>query len=293
MSHTALGAFSRGLIVLLVLLQGCAGPAPRPGVGLRQDALNANDRGYHYYARGNLELAREKFAQALRLNRLIDHVPGIAANLNNLGAIYQEQGQYSQAEDCYQEALKLNRQQDDTAGIIETLNNLGTVWQTQGKLRQARAAYTEAQTQAQQPGLEPLLALTLTHCGDLARQEQRDDEALKLYQQALQLNIAHQAAQGRAVSLERLGRIHLDLGNFVQSEQDLKTALQEFRRLESVGGVIDALDGLTRLYLAMGNQCAAQDYGARLAQLYQALGKTDKYQALSTLLPAARQKPQK
>ncbi|MBW1951946.1 MAG: hypothetical protein JRI66_02525, partial [Deltaproteobacteria bacterium] len=67
------------LAVLLILLQGCAAPTPKPGVGLRQDALNANDTGYHYYARGNLELAQEKFAQALRLNRLIDHIPGIAA----------------------------------------------------------------------------------------------------------------------------------------------------------------------------------------------------------------------
>ncbi len=151
----------RWLGVLCLVGLGCAGPAKTTGVGLSSEAVALNDAGYQYWRQGKWNLAQDKFAQALKLNRLIDRQPGIAANLNNLGAIAQGQGDLKQAENYFREALAIQREQGDTAGISETLNNLGTVYQAQGRLTEAQGVYQEAlgYVQIMPPG--PLLALTL------------------------------------------------------------------------------------------------------------------------------------
>ena len=64
----------------LVLLTGCAGPAPM-GVDLRQEAIALNDQGYQYYRQGRFNLAQAKFEQALAYNRFIDRREGIVSNL--------------------------------------------------------------------------------------------------------------------------------------------------------------------------------------------------------------------
>ena len=79
-------------------------------------------------------MAEGKFAQALKLNRLIDRRVGIAANLNNLGVIAQEQDNPKQAMVYFQEALEINRELHDPAGLSETLNNLGLVQLSQGRV---------------------------------------------------------------------------------------------------------------------------------------------------------------
>ena len=133
----------RWLWLLCLVGLGCAAAQPI-GVGLRKDAVDANDAGYQYYQQGKWDLAREKFRQPLKYNRLIDHRAGIAANLANLGVISQEQGDLRQALTYFQEALEIQQEMGDPAGLSEVLNNLGTLYQAQGKWPLAEDTYQEA-----------------------------------------------------------------------------------------------------------------------------------------------------
>lgn len=280
----------RGLVVLCLVGLGCAGPAKTTGVGLRSEAVALNDAGYHYWRQGKWNLAQDKFAQALKLNRLIDHQPGMAANLNNLGAIAQEQGDLKKAETCFQEALTIQREQGDTAGLAETLNNLGTVYQAQTRLNEAQAAYQEALGYAQLMPPGPLLALTLTHLGDVARARGDYGGARDLYLQALALDEVKKDRRGQAVRWERLGRTSLALQEYGQAGAYLRDALKEFRRLEDTGGIVDALNGLTNLALAQNDRQEALTHGQRLIKIYQARGQTKEAEKLQVLLgqgPAA------
>jgi len=276
---------------LILLCLGCSGPVQTALPDLRQMAVELNDQGYSYYRQSKLRLAQDKFGQALKLNRFIDHRAGIAANLNNLGVILQEQGDLAQAQGHFQEALTLNRELADPAGVSETLNNLGTIYQTQGRVREAQDCYQEALRWARMLPPGPLLTLSLTHLGDLARIRQDYSQALELYGQALAVDEAQKDGAGKSVRWERLGRTYLALRDLKRAETYLQDALTESRRLENTPVIIDTLDGLTRLALARGNRSEARLYGERLLKIYQARGQEQEARQIETLLKTAGGRP--
>jgi len=278
-----MAGFRWGLWVLCLVGLGCASPVAT-GVGLQSEAVDLNDAGYLYYRQGKWDLAEQKFAQALTLNRLIDRRDGIARNLNNLGAIAQEQGDLDQAGKYFQEALDIQRPLGEPAGLSETLNNLGTLHQARGRLEEAEKAYQEALFYARQAQPGPLPALTLTHLGDVARARGDFTLALDLYGQALKLDEDRKDQAGRAVRWERLGRTYLGKQDYARASTYLRDALREFRVFENTNGIVDALDSLTRLALALDNRQEALDYGDRLLKIYQARGQEREAKRLKKLL---------
>jgi tetratricopeptide (TPR) repeat protein len=272
------------LVVLGCLALGCGGAASTRLPDLRREAVKLNDEGYQYYRASKWRLAHQKFAEALKLNRLIDHRPGIAANLNNLGAIAQEQGNLTEAEGFYREALSIQREIGDPAGVGEALNNMGTVYAGQGRWVEAEALYTEALAYVRTPPPGPLLALTLTHQGDVARHQGNYRRALDLYQEALTIDARNKNLAGQATRWGRLGRTYLALSDYPVARRYLLMALEEFRRQEMTGGIIDALDGLMTLALQLGDRLEAQAYGERLLTIHQARGQTREAERLRSLL---------
>lgn len=277
-----MAGFWCSLLVCSLLTWGCA--APKPGVGLMTKAVEANDAGYQYYRQGRWDLAEQKFSQALTLNRLIDRREGMASNLNNLGVIALEKGDLEEAGKNFAEALDILRPQGDPAGLGETLNNRGALYLAQTRLEDAEKSFQEAMFYARQAPPGPLPALTLTHLGDVARLRGDYIQALNLYNQALRLDEAGKSPHGQAVRRERLGRTYLALQNYSTAGSYLLEALREFRRQEDTSGIVDTLDSLTRLSLALGDRDAALDYGERLLKIYQARGQEREVEKLQKLL---------
>jgi tetratricopeptide (TPR) repeat protein len=270
--------------MLCCLAIGCGGAAKSQLVDLRKEAVTLNDEGYQYYRESKWRLAQSKFAEALKLNRLIDYRPGIASNLNNLGAIAQEQGKLADAETYYRNALAIQQENGDGAGICEALNNLGTVSAGLGRWGQADNLYQQALGYAQSLPPGPLLALTLTHQGDVARRQKNYQGALDLYQQALAIDTAGKNREGKAVRWGRLGRVYLDMSDYASARRYFEMSLEEFRRLQRTNGIVDALDGLVALALAQGDRPQAQLYGERLLKIYQARSQTREAEHLQALL---------
>ena len=233
--------YGRWLLVLCLVAWGCASAPTKEN--LQSQAVSLNDQGYQYYRQSRFNVAEAKFAEALKLNRLIDRRVGIAANLNNLGVIAQEQDNPKQALVYFQEALEINRELHDPAGLSETLNNLGLVQLSQGRVTEAQTAYLEALDQARLLPPGPLLALSLTHLGDVARVRRDYDLALNYYHQALRVDEDRKDARGRALRWERLGRTFLDLKDYARADLYLRDALRDFRRLEDTDGLADTLQG--------------------------------------------------
>jgi len=246
--------------------------------------VKLNDEGYQYYRESRWKLAQTKFAEALKLNRLIDDRPGMAANLNNLGAIAQEQGNLTDAARYYQNALTIQQENGDGAGICEALNNLGAVYADEGRWAEADSLFQQALSYARSLPPGPLLALTLTRQGDVARHQKNYERALDLYQQALAIDTKGKNREGQAVRRARLGRTYLALAAYPQAGRYLHMSLEEFRVLQRTGGIVDALDGLVALALAQGNRAEAQLYGQRLLKIYQARGQTREAERLEALL---------
>jgi tetratricopeptide (TPR) repeat protein len=268
---------------VILLAAGCGAPA-KTGVDLQREAIAFNEAGYQYYRQSRFNLAQGKFEKALEYNRLIDRRSGIASNLNNLGVIAQAQGNPAEAVGRFQEALVVNRELNDPAAICETLNNLGLAYQSQGHLKEANAAFQEALDYSRQLPPGPLLALSLTHLGDVARAHKDYMLALNYYHQAMAADPGDKDRRGRALRQERLGRTFLDLKDYERSDHYLKEALSEFRRLQDTDGISAALKGLTLLALARGDGKAAQLNGALLLGIYQTRGQETEAKELEALL---------
>jgi tetratricopeptide (TPR) repeat protein len=279
-----LAKYSQWCLALLCCLAIGCGAAKTKLVDLRQEAVRLNDEGYQYYRESKWRLAQNKFNEALKLNRLIDHRPGIAANLNNLGAIAQEQGKLADAEKYYRNALTIQLEAGDGAGICEALNNLGTVYAAQGRWTEASNLYQQALGYVSSQPRSPLLSLTLMHQGDVARYQKNYQQALDLYQQALAIDTKGRDRGGQAVRWGRLGQTYLEMSDFASARSYLEMSLQEFRRLQRTNGIVDALNGLVTLFLAQGDRPQAQLYGERLLKIYQARKQTREAEDLQALL---------
>jgi len=253
-------------------------------VDLRQEAISLNEAGYQYYRQSRFNLAQEKFERALAYNRFIDRREGIVSNLNNLGAIAQAQGNLEEAVCDFQEALAVTREMQNPAARCETLNNLGLAYQSQGRLREAEAAYLEALDNARQLPPGPLLGLTLTHLGDVARARKDYMAALNYYHQAIRADQGGKDRRGQAMRQERLGRTFLDLKDYDRAVMYLKEALGEFRRLQDTDGIAATLKDLTLVALARGDREEANLNGNLLLGIYQARGQEEEARQLKTLL---------
>jgi tetratricopeptide (TPR) repeat protein len=271
------------LWVLCLVGLGCAGPA-KTGVDLKAKAIELNDSGYQYYRQSRFNLAQEKFSQALKYNRLIDRRAGIAANLNNLGVIAREQGELDQAVAYFKEALAVNQELGDAAALSETLNNLGVAYLAQGQKQAAADAFGQALDWARRLPPGPLLALSLSHQGDVAREWRDYDLALNYYHQALRVDEGGKDFRGRARREERLGRTFLDLKDYGRALFYLNGALKEFRRLQDTDGIADTLRDLTWVALAQGDEEALRLNGGLLLELYQSRGQEEQANQLIKLL---------
>jgi tetratricopeptide (TPR) repeat protein len=271
------------LAVLVVLAGGCGKVATEP-VDLREKAISLNDMGYEYYRQSRWNLAQEKFDRALTFNRLIDRREGIISNLNNLGAVAQAQGETDKAINYFLEALEVSQDRYDPASRCETLNNLGQAYQSQGHIQEANQAYLRALESADQLPPGPLLALTLTHLGDVARINRDYMTAINYYHQALAADRGTKDRWGQALRHERLGRTFLDLKDHERAELYLNEALREFRRLQNTLGITDTLRDLTHLALARGDLESARINGNLLLGLYRAQGQLKEAEALAALL---------
>jgi tetratricopeptide (TPR) repeat protein len=273
------------LMLLCWLAPGCGGKAKL--VDMRQDAISKNEDGYKYYRESKWRQAQAKFDEALKLNRLIDHREGIAANLNNLGAVSQEQGELCEAEKHYRDALLMAEQAGKGRGIGEALNNLGVVYMKEGRWSEAARLFQQALGYARSlPPRCPLLPLTLTHLGDVARHNKDYPLALDLYRQALDLDVKARNNEGKAVRWGRLGRTYLQMGDYASARQYLVKALDEFRCQQRTNGIVNTLDALVTLSLAQGDRTQAQLYAERLVKIYEARKQTREAAQLEALMQA-------
>lgn len=99
-------ALAGPLLVAVLALASCAGPAPRPPTGVAADAdfARAMKAGRTAFERGDLELAARFYQAALSRGRTMDTASAIADAAYNLAACRIARGEYESARALLQEA---------------------------------------------------------------------------------------------------------------------------------------------------------------------------------------------
>lgn len=124
------------LVVLALIMSGCAGTGSSPGSASRAPVSGAAEREYSSalatMKKKNYKIALKKF------KTLSVKYPKLAGPKANIGIIYSRKGEYEKAEKAFESAIELN---PSNPAIF---NELGVLYRRMGKFKESRDAYEKA-----------------------------------------------------------------------------------------------------------------------------------------------------
>ena len=216
-------------------------------------------------------LARDRFAEALRLRREAGDRRGVSASLTGLALTTADQGDLALAETLHAESLAIERELGDRLGEAISLHNLGRVAAAAGDHGLARERLLQALRVQRELGNADGVAYVSWALGE-ALAGAGDPEAAPLLDRAL--------ARFRATG-DRLGEAHvlLALGGLAAAAGAQAAAAARFRaslaRWEELGvrlGTVQALEGVAVVAAATGRHRSAARLLAFAAAERDALG---------------------
>jgi tetratricopeptide (TPR) repeat protein len=254
-----------GLILLSVSLLGfylvstfLRNEVWQDNIGLLRDAVkkspqNArvhNNLGILYLRKGDLDLARQEFEEALRLN------PKYLLYRNNLAGIYERKGKFQEAIGLYQEALQ-----------IDPLNAL--VYERMGRLY-SKSDHQDLAIMALEKAisLDPDRDMTFFYLGQAYQKSGHNEKAALAYQQALRLAkneefkpmINHPLKETKKTLSKPT--LHYQLGQIYEEMEKPTLAIQEYQEaIRTLPGFLPARQRLFSLYMKTGRpDLAANEY---------------------------------
>lgn len=204
-------------------------------------------------AYGDYASARDRYTECLGIYRAIDDQRGIASCLNRLGGIADIQADYATAQHCYEESLAIYRALGNWRGVASSLNRLGVTAVRQGALREAQRYLEEGVTLYRQIGDRRGIAACLIGLGELAIHSNQPRAAVDYLEQSLALYREIGDWRGSVAVLCSLAQAHLFLLGPPAARADIGEALRIARTLHLPGMKLQAITGMARIAVLMGD----------------------------------------
>ncbi|WP_395375681.1 tetratricopeptide repeat protein [Marinicella sp. W31] len=168
--------------------------------------------------------------QALKYRTAINDRKLIADSLNNIGAQYYDKKQWQKSGEYFHQALKLLREEysPDHAYTYYVINNLATIEEYQFKWAKAEELFKQAAN-----GLKRIYGANhfnsktaLTNLGRFHVRLEQYDEAIKIFNEVLQLNLQSQDDYNSIRLLAFIGDAYAKQGQFEESQSQYQKALE-------------------------------------------------------------------
>jgi serine phosphatase RsbU (regulator of sigma subunit)/Tfp pilus assembly protein PilF len=223
-----------------------------------------------YEDQGDNAKALENYLLALNIDEQINNQTGIARHHNNLGLLYRRLGEYDKALDHAKKALAAYKLAGDQSGLAKGYNNLGSTYRYLGDYTNALLYANKAAEINLATGNQMSLAINYGNIGtiycsiaDTISSGSNDSLyrlGLKYFMDAL--TIAEDMGSKKAIATHKgnIGKVHMRLGNYVESEQYLLDALEISNALTDTAGLVMRFEGLADLYAEMHNWEKAYEY---------------------------------
>ncbi|HVU67271.1 MAG TPA: tetratricopeptide repeat protein, partial [Ktedonobacteraceae bacterium] len=178
------------------------------------------------------------------------------------GRCYLLVSQLREAGDCFSQALALGRARGDVARSAYLLNMLGFIHRRRGELDKALEFYEECVLVQKATGQEVAYADTLNNISNVYRLKGRIEEALRICKISLsqRRRLVQEGKTGErsiALSLNTLGLIYLDSGNYTLAEQSLFEAFDIYSRYNDKRSIAMFYSRLGRVQMARGDLARA------------------------------------
>ncbi|HET7617217.1 MAG TPA: tetratricopeptide repeat protein, partial [Vicinamibacterales bacterium] len=231
--------------------------------------------------------ALEMAERALAIDRARADDAAIAGDLANLGNVLLSLGEHDRARAVLEEALAMPVLADDLVRISYVLHNVANLHRALGDLDTAMAYLRRADDLA---GSLPIQrSFHLISIAHIELQQGHVDDAVRTYEEAIELSRRARHATGLAQGLRALGELRLGLGQDVEALPLLREAAALFAQLESRAGEMHLLAQVGRLHERLDEWRTAREVWQNVRTLARTLGdRRAELDALEGLARTAR-----
>jgi tetratricopeptide (TPR) repeat protein len=196
----------------------------------------------------------------LRLGEIHGNVEAQGRSYLTIGRVHRELGQLAIAESDLVRSLKLAERHQLTDLEWEARFHLAKVHQLQGRHLEAFQQLDLVHQSVSATGEEERLARVSTGIGDVYRVLGSGGDALRLYHQALKIEIASNNRLGQAMLYEKLGLSHMELGEMWEAMECINEALQLRKQLDDKLGQARSYSILGSIQYRLKSYRQAQEY---------------------------------
>jgi len=217
---------------------------------------------------GQLDGAAAAYEERIRRGEKLDDQRGVAVGKGQLATVRLEQKRYGEALQGYREALQRFESMGETGSMAGIWHQIGIVYRRCQDFPQAEQDYQQSLALRVQRGDQAGEALGLLELGNLNRDWNRPEAALKCSQQAAELysRLGDRRYEGAARS--NLAMVLMPLDRYDQARRELQRALECKQEFGAAAQPWKTWDLLSDLELATGNPAAAEAARQQALQSY-------------------------
>lgn len=226
-----------------------------------------NNIGNAYNAKGQRRLAIENFEKSIRAMEGANLPPYFpVAVQSNITSLYVSLNLYKEALRHGLECLRLAKEIEDETTVAISLADIGNAYLGLEQRDSAFDYFQQAAVAARKLNHRQLLATSLGNMADLLRQKGKQEEARRLYMEALDIAESTGDPQSAMYNLHGMSLMYLDERDFSQAQTYALRALEKSRNGKDDYAYAVYLT-LSDIMLAQGNMKAYWDYRGKYRQL--------------------------
>ncbi len=270
------------------------------------------DIGMYHYFNGNYKIAKRYYKQAIAIAGASNFGDYPAYTLTRLGNLYRVQGRYDSADICYKQSLALLNSEDTPFALSSVYHNLGWLNYELSNYADAMDYMRQSLSLRYRIGDSLLIAETwkfigMTHSsllnfdsaifylnkvdgiairynnpelrifywvnmGELYNTQGKVQDAIVMYEQALESLSKHKFKRYEAITLKRIGKIYDQLGDYERANGHFFKALLIEEQLESRHEMARTYSFISWCFLHQGNYSQSENYVIKSLNLMKQVG---------------------
>jgi len=187
-----------------------------------QEANVLQSMGDSLFKKGQLDVAQEKYTEAIELLRKPGNELSLSYALTSEGRLLRAHGHPEKAIPLYREALGIQETQGDRAGAIQSTNAMAVAYQSLDDDATALKLFEKAYAMAKETGSELLINFQLGNLAGAYINVGKNEEAARLLAE-----VAAKATVNQDIRYSQLGLAYLRLGRYQESVAALNKAIDK------------------------------------------------------------------
>lgn len=242
-----------------------------------------NDLGINYDFKAQYDSAIAYYLDALKLFEELNNKKGQCDVYNNIGLIHQNQGDHEQAVEDYRKALEIARETGYENGVLNTLNNMGSNYHATGQYDSALECFKVVLDADVKSGNKTFISYSYNNVGECYMKKGEYATALAFFEKSRKLKEETGNRRALANTLKNIGETRMGLGDYEQSKQFLAHAALLADSLETPEITRESYLLLHQLGSVTGDYKTALDYFKKADSIEGTIDYTKKDQAIREL----------